>query len=224
MRPRRTSRHSSSTWCRAPSGSPTSAPATSPSASPHWRRSAAGCRAPNRRRREMKIHDVAQRSPEWHALRLGKPTASEFHKIITPKTGKLSAQARKFACRLIAERLLNEPLDLLGGIEAIERGKAMEPDAVAQYEFAEEVETQPVGFVTTDDGLVGASPDRLIVGASAGLEIKCPLLPTHIGYWLDGPGDGYRPQVQGQLWVAEFEWLDFYSYYPQMEPVRLRTH
>ena len=171
----------------------------------------------------MKIHDVAQRSPEWHALRLGKPTASEFHKIITPKTGKLSAQARKFACRLIAERLLNEPLDLLDGIETIERGKAMEPDAVAQYEFAEEIETQPVGFVTTDDGLVGASPDRLIVGASAGLEIKCPLLPTHIGYRLDGPGDDYRPQVQGQLWVAEFEWLDFYSYHPLMEPVRLRT-
>jgi hypothetical protein len=171
----------------------------------------------------MKIHDVAQRSPEWHALRLGKPTASEFHKIITPKTGKLSAQARKFACRLIAERLLNEPLDLLDGIEAIERGKGMEPDAVAQYEFAEEIETQPVGFVTTDDGLVGASPDRMIVGAPAGLEVKCPLLPTHIGYWLDGPGDEYRPQVQGQLWVAEFEWLDFYSYHPQMEPVRLRT-
>ena len=77
--------------------------------------------------------------------------------------------------------------------------------------------------MTTDDGLVGASPDRLIVGASAGLEIKCPLLPTHIGYRLDGPGDDYRPQVQGQLWVAEFEWLDFYSYHPQMEPVRLRT-
>ena len=132
-------------------------------------------------------------------------------------------KARKFACRLIAERLLNEPLDLLDGIETIERGKAMEPDAVAQYEFAEEIETQPIGFVTTDDGLVGASPDRLIVGASAGLEIKCPLLPTHIGYRLDGPGDDYRPQVQGQLWVAEFEWLDFYSYHPQMEPVRLRT-
>jgi hypothetical protein len=171
----------------------------------------------------MKIHDVAQRSPEWHALRLGKPTASEFHKIITPKTGKLSAQARKFACRLIAERLLNEPLDLLDGIEAIERGKAMEPDALAQYEFAEEIETQAVGFVTTDDGLVGASPDRLIVGVSAGLEIKCPLLPTHISYSLDGPGDDYRPQVQGQLWVAELEWIDFYSYHPQMEPVRLRT-
>src|SRR5512142_2020977 len=128
MRPRRTSRHSSSTWCRARSGSPTSAPATSPSASPHWRGSAAGCKPPKRRRREMKIHDVAQRSPEWHALRLGKPTASEFHKIITPKTGKLSSQARKFACRLIAERLLSEPLDLLDGIAAIEHGRAMESD------------------------------------------------------------------------------------------------
>ena len=172
----------------------------------------------------MKIHDIEQRTPEWYALRIGKPTASQFDKVITPKTGKLSAQARKFACRLIAERLLQEPLDLLDGIEAIERGRALEPDAIAQYEFAEEVETRPIGFITTDDGLIGASPDRLIVGAPAGVEIKCPLLQTHIGYWLDGTDDAYRPQVQGQLWVCEFERLDFYSYHPQMEAVKRRTH
>jgi hypothetical protein len=170
----------------------------------------------------MLIHDVVQGSPEWRALKLGRPSASEFHKIVTP-TGKLSAQARKYACRLVAERLLNQPLDLLEGIPAVERGKALEADAIAQYEFAEEMETRAVGFVTTDDGLIGASPDRLIVGARGGLEVKCPLLQTHIDYWLAGPGDDYRPQVQGQLWVCELEFDDFYSYHPQMEPVLIRT-
>ena len=41
----------------------------------------------------MIFHPVAQRTPEWHALRLGLPTSSEFAKILTPKTVKISASA-----------------------------------------------------------------------------------------------------------------------------------
>ena len=42
----------------------------------------------------MKIVDVEQNTPEWEAVRLGKPTASEFHRIITAVKGDLSEQAR----------------------------------------------------------------------------------------------------------------------------------
>jgi hypothetical protein len=41
----------------------------------------------------MKIHNCTQGTEEWRKLRAGIPTASEFHKIITPKTGQLSKQA-----------------------------------------------------------------------------------------------------------------------------------
>lgn len=171
----------------------------------------------------MKISTAPQGSAEWLTVRLGIPTASEMHNIITPKTGKLSASAQKYAYRLIAERLLNRPVQDIDSLAYIERGKELEPQAVRQYEFENDVETEPVGFITTDDGLIGASPDRLIRGRPAGLEIKCPAAHTHVGYLLDGHDEKYRPQVQGQILVAEFEYVDFYSFHPRMPPAAIRT-
>ena len=169
----------------------------------------------------MIIHRVEQGSLEWLTLRLGLPTASEFHKILTPG-GKLSAQARPYAIRLITEELLQRSLETLTGIEWMERGKELEPLAVKAYEFRQDIETEPVGFLTTDDGLIGCSPDRL-VGDDGLLEIKCPAPHTHVGYMLDGPGKDYRPQVQGQLYVSERDWVDWLSYSPEMPMVVVRT-
>lgn len=168
------------------------------------------------------IHDVEQGSAEWFRLRLGIPTASCFDQIITPAKGELSASWRKYAYRLVAERLLNMPTETLNGIEHIERGKELEPSAVRQYEFVEGVDTAAVGFITTNDGRIGASPDRIIVGRPVALEIKCPAAHTHLGYLLDGRGNEYKPQLQGQLWVGEFEYGDFYSYHPLMPAARAR--
>jgi len=171
----------------------------------------------------MKIHDVSQGSIEWLRLRLGIPTASEFHKIVTPG-GKLSSQARKYAFYLIAEKLLNRPLDSIDHLDWIARGKELEPQAVKMYEFENECETNPVGFITTDDGRMGCSPDRLIAGANAGLEIKCPAPHTHIAYMIDGFGDDYKPQVQGQILIGQFEFVDRYSFHPEMPSVKIRTY
>ena len=170
-----------------------------------------------------KIHRVDQGTAEWHALRIGVPTTSNFHKIITPG-GKESAQARGYMYRLIAETLLNEPMDDgLGHLEWVERGKIEEPNAAAQLEFAHNLQLEPVGFVTTDDGRMGCTPDRLVVGKPEAVEIKCPSPPTQIGYLLDGPGNDYRPQVQGQLLIGGFERVHFYSWHPRMPPVYVIT-
>jgi hypothetical protein len=171
----------------------------------------------------MRIIDCVQGSAEWHRARCGIPTASEAHLVITPKTGKLSASAPRYAYRLIAERLLNRPVQDLDGLQYIERGKEMEPQAVRQYEFENDVETEPVGFVLSDDGLIGASPDRLIVGRPAGLEIKSPAAHTQIQYLLEGHDEKYRPQVNMQMLVAEFEYVDWYSFHPRCPPVLIRT-
>lgn len=161
----------------------------------------------------MVIHDCEQGTAEWFALRRGIPTASEFSKIITPAKGQLSEQWRKYAARLIWEKLMHTTTQSLAGIEHIEDGKRLEPAAVAQFEFTYEVQTKRVGFVTTDDGMVGASPDRFIVGPSTRtLEVKSPTGPIHLGYMLFGHEAAYRPQIQGQLWVCEAEEGVFYSY------------
>ena len=171
----------------------------------------------------MIVHDCLQGSDEWIKLRLGIPTASEFDKIVTP--GKLiaSASARKYMCVKLAELLTGKPIEQYVS-PWMDRGTHLEAEAVRYYEMDRGVDTIPVGLVTTDDGMIGASPDRL-VGGDGILEQKCPALETHVSYMLDplSLGSEYRIQVQGQLWVCERQWADVQSYYPGVRSVIVRV-
>lgn len=176
----------------------------------------------------MIVHDMPQGSPEWERVRLGLPTASAFHKICTAKTGKFSESAtcRGYAHFIIAEMLMGRSLNPLENLEWIQRGKDMEPQAVKMYEFENDLTTKPVGFITTDDGRWGATPDRLLIDVNGAVEIKCPAPQTHIGYVADGFGDDYKVQVQGQMLVGGFDFIDRYSFCPEL-PVptfNFRTH
>lgn len=169
----------------------------------------------------MKLYRVEQGSAAWYALRIGRPTSSNFHKIVTPG-GAPSKQAVKYLYRLVAERLLNETMDdEIGFVKWVAAGKEREPQAVAQFQFVNDVELEPGGFITTNDGRLGASPDRLFKGHRESIEIKCPAPWTQISYLLDGPGDDYRVQVQGHLLVGEgqLEGVHFYAWHPQTPPV-----
>ena len=166
--------------------------------------------------------EMEQQSPEWFEKRLGIPTASRFDKIITP-AGKASSQADDYANTLVAEWLMGAKVDIDQNYW-MQRGVELEPEAVAAYEFEHDMDTQTVGFVTTDDGWIGASPDRM-VGDDGIVEVKCPAPHTHIGYLLKNelPG-GYRAQVQGQLMVTERQWCDWISYHPDMPTVVVRVY
>ena len=170
----------------------------------------------------MIVHNVVQGSAEWLQLRLGKPTASEFGKIITPK-GKVSTQAENYLRCLCAEILIGHPLEHLV-MPWMDRGHQLEEEAVSFYELQTGNESVPVGFVTNDEGTIGASPDRL-VGEEGELEIKCPAPQTHVGYMLfdDGVDNDYYPQVQGQLYVTGRVWADVVSYHPSMRSVIIRV-
>src|SRR5271165_5391532 len=116
-------------------------------------------------------HDVAQYSEVYDRLRLGIPTSSHFHKIITPQ-GKPSKQWREYACVLIAERILQRKIEFYHS-PTMERGLIVEAEAADWYEFDQDVTVQRVGFITDDNHTVGCSPDRL-VGDEGLLEIKAP--------------------------------------------------
>ncbi len=170
------------------------------------------------------IHDMPQGSPEWLNARLGIPTASQFARIITAVKGDLSKSARKYAHELVAETLLGRPLlDTGANTFAMQRGAALEPHAAAQYEQTTGTQTRLVGFVTTNDGRIGCSPDRLIVGERRGLEIKCRLDAGHMSLWIDGPDDDHKQQAQGILAVAELESLDLYGWHPALPPICIRV-
>jgi hypothetical protein len=177
----------------------------------------------------MKIYrGIPQGTRAWFALRLGIPTASQFHKIMTPKTRKLSAQWKEYACRLIAERLLAMPTETLEGQAWMERGKALEGEAIQRFEVVNDIVTVPVTFIATDDGSMGYSPDRCIFGADPdrplkNFEAKCPAPHTHVEYLLFGRGTDYECQVQGQNLIGETEETIFYSYHPSCPALTLRT-
>jgi len=169
----------------------------------------------------MKTYDYEQGSDEWHKVRLGIPTASEFDKILTG-TGKPSTQANAYINKLLAEVITGKPVSTFQKTDAMERGNELEQEAADYYSMLNDVELEKTGFCTDDAGLYGCSPDRLI-GEEGLLEIKCPLAHTHVEYLLSGKMDtGYIPQVQGQLLVTGRKWCDFMSYHPDMPPMIVR--
>jgi hypothetical protein len=170
----------------------------------------------------MRVSDAIQGSEEWLETRLGRPTASNFGKLITP-TGKASTSAQSYIDELIAQRITGEIPEFFKS-EAMQRGNDLEPIAKSLYEFTYDVDVKEVGLCLHDRYECGASPDGL-VGLDGGLEIKCPLPHTHVSYLRDGciPAK-YIPQVQGCLWITEREWWDFMSYHPSMEDLIVRVY
>lgn len=152
--------------------------------------------------------------------RMGIPTASCFDQIVTPKTLKFSESSGKYVSRLVAEWFLGKPMESEAS-GFMERGTGMESEAIAAYEFENNVDTIKVGLCVTDDGLAGGSPDRL-VGEDGGLEIKCPSAEIQVGYLLNGIDAAYRCQLQGLLWVTGRKWWDFCAYHPVLPHVNLR--
>lgn len=157
-----------------------------------------------------KYHFIDQYSDAWDKVRLGIPTASQMSRIITPG-GKPSDSWKDYAYHLLAERLLERPVDTYKSA-AMERGSQMEPLAVEWYEWDRDLQTKPIGFITNEARTVGASPDRL-VGDVGLLEAKAPMPQTHVKYLLTGEIDKkYWPQLQCQLFVSEREWVDILAW------------
>lgn len=129
----------------------------------------------------VREHDVKQNSTEWEMLRAGIPTASAFDKIVTP-TGKLSKSARDYRAWLLAERVMRAPIATPKS-HFMDRGTEFEAEAVDFYSLVSGKDTTRIGFVTTDDGLIGASPDRWS-GADGQVEIKVPAPHTHMAYFM----------------------------------------
>lgn len=172
-------------------------------------------------RRNLKILQADQGTQEWLEARLGRPSASQFSKIITT-AGKPSASADDYISELIAERITGEREPIYVN-EWMQRGTELEPEARATYEFIHGVDVEEVGFILDDSGEFGCSPDGL-VGEDGGVEFKCPAPKNHIAWSRKGvcPSKHYA-QVQGCLYITGRKWWDFMSYHPEMKPFIVRV-
>lgn len=176
----------------------------------------------------MKIFPhVLQQSEEWFAMRRGRPTASRFGDIITPAKGEYSKSAEKYMHELIAECFITDVPDF-AGTKWTDRGTELEPEARKAFMEHTGLKVEQVGFVTRDDGVVGFSPDGLIVGElayEAHLEMKCPLPKQHVANVMAVQAgkipDDYKAQIHGGLVVTGFPRAHFWSYCPGMAPAHL---
>ena len=93
--------------------------------------------------------------------------------------------------------------------------------ARAQYEFDTEVNVEQIGFIKL--GKTGCSPDGLI-GQDGMVEFKSALPDILIDIHLRKryPPE-HRWQLQGNLWIANRQWIDIVIYWPGMPPYRERV-
>ena len=109
--------------------------------------------------------------------------------------------------------------------DAIKWGNEPEPYARMAYEGLFGIDVIQSGFVRCDDIMAGCSLDGHVGAMEGIIEIKCPMLKTHIGYLKAGelPAD-YKWQVVHNLLVTDAPWCDFISYRPGFQMFVLRCH
>lgn len=169
------------------------------------------------------IDDVEQGTPEWFALRLGNPGASNIDKIITNE-GKPSKQRDDYMMTLAGELVCGKQEETYKSL-AMMNGSEREESARQLFSMAHDVEVRKVGLVYKDEKkLFHCSPDGLLL-TTPGLEIKCPMLKTHVKYLLAGvlPVE-YFGQVQMSMYVCGFDTWYFMSYYEGLPPLILEVH
>lgn len=175
----------------------------------------------------MIIHNVPQQTPEWHALRAGKPTASVFSNLIT-SVGAESKALEEYAIDLALELFNGEANMDFGGNKHTRRGNELEPEACADYEMTYQVDVEHVGFITDNLQRYGCSPDSL-VGKDGGLEIKCKSDKEHYKMLKKYDLDGSTPaahvaQPQGCMFITKRKWWDLHLYHPKMRSVTIRQY
>lgn len=147
---------------------------------------------------------------------------------------QLSEAADAYIAELIAETVTQlpnyfttqgHPIRRPFSNEHTENGIDLEAEARAAFAMDSGEQVEQVGWCVDEQGRWGFSPDGLIVGKQAGLELKCPALHTQAQYLLAKtlPRE-YKPQVHFALAVSGYDFWWFYSYSPPLDPLMLKVY
>jgi len=170
----------------------------------------------------MSASTIEQGTPEWHALRAGKVTASRVADIVRRTKSGESKSRERYLGELVAERLTGTQEEGFKSAD-MKWGNETEPLARDAYAFYYGADLTAVPFVDHPTiPMSGASPDRL-VNHDGLLEIKCPATHSHIATLLGAPIDpDYITQMQWQMAATRRQWCDFASFDPRLpEDMRL---
>lgn len=180
----------------------------------------------------MIVNNCAQHSDSWWEARRSVPTASNFHRIISSKKpfDMKPVGANSYICELIAECATQNPSyftekDRITRNRETQYGLDTEDEACGWLAMHLDRPLYKVGFITTDDEHLGASPDRVGKDSEGRItevcEVKCPRLDTHAKYLMN-PGEvpkEYIPQIHGQLVVTGLDHGHFLRYGPGLDPL-----
>jgi hypothetical protein len=173
----------------------------------------------------MEVFTFEQGTPEWFQCRMGIPTASMFHTVMAKgvKPGEASKTRRTYMLKLVGEIITNIPTEsYINGY--MNRGHEMEAELRDRYTFDSGFDVSQVGFIR--NGYKGASPDAL-VGTDGMLEIKTEAPHLLAERLLTEPGKippEHMAQLQGNLWVAERNWIDIVIGYTGMPMFKTRAN
>jgi putative phage-type endonuclease len=168
------------------------------------------------------MEQIVQGTPEWHAIRLGKVTASRIADVCARTKTGFGAGRKNYMAELVAERLTGARQEGFTNA-AMQWGTDQEPDARIAYEFYRDETVVQIGFVAHPSiADTGASPDGLVRDDGL-VEIKCPNTATHIETLLGASmPEKYFLQTQWQMACTGRQWCDFVSFDPRLpESMRL---
>lgn len=159
--------------------------------------------------------DIAQGTPEWHAIRAGKWTASQAAIIM----GGLDTKGLSDLINTVAWERVFGPTNESGfKSSAMQRGNDLEAEAREWCAFSSDSVIAECGFVEHPTiANVGWSPDGLHAPShKTGVEIKCLLHKAYMDVMFrrDVPAE-YRWQVRWGIWCGQLDFLDFVAYHPQ---------
>lgn len=170
----------------------------------------------------MEVFDCDQNSEEWFQLRAGIPTSSMFQTVMAMnKKGDGAGLTQiTYMRKLAGELITGKPMDNYSNRD-MERGHILEEEARRYYAYMADAQPEIIGFVR--NGEMGASPDAL-VGKNGIVEIKTKAPHLLIGWILKNefPPE-HKAQCQGQLMIAEREWVDIVGYFPDMPMFCIRA-
>lgn len=174
------------------------------------------------------IINCEQGTNEWLLPRLGRATGSKASVLMEGKTAKEKTGRTNYIYEL-AEQRITGVIPSPGFIsDAMKWGTEHEPFARIDYEGATGNGVLQSGFIRCDDIMAGCSLDGHIAGLrgiEGILEIKCPMLKTHIGYLkANSLPEDYKWQVTHNVLTTGADWCDFVSYRPGFRTLIVRVN
>ena len=164
----------------------------------------------------MSNEELIQGSDSWFKARMGKVTASKLSDLMRKTKYGESTYKTRLRMELAIERITGKSASPNFMNQAMQDGVEREPDARKLFEVITGKEVALCGsFDHPEIVNTSASPDGLLRGENAVLELKCPTHVTHAKNLLsDKMPKNYEYQVQWQIACTESEYAYFASYHP----------